>query len=126
MHAGVPNAPFGGVGESGYGYYHGIHGFLEFTHRRTVVSIPMWLDRLIAFRYPPYDVSNRAKIEVKNSLGFKRGEKMADQRLHADHISWTKKALMVGTIALGLSIVGRYYNVNIDWRNSLGRLFSSR
>ena len=30
-------APFGGVGESGMGSYHGKYGFDEFTHRRTVV-----------------------------------------------------------------------------------------
>ncbi len=31
-----PNAPFGGVGSSGMGSYHGVHGFLELSHARTV------------------------------------------------------------------------------------------
>ena len=30
-------APFGGIGQSGMGSYHGKYGFDEFTHRRTVV-----------------------------------------------------------------------------------------
>jgi len=32
-----PNLPFGGVGGSGYGAYHGKAGFDEFTHRRSVL-----------------------------------------------------------------------------------------
>jgi len=50
-------------------------------HSRIVVAPPMWLDRLMAFRYPPYDVKNKSKIGVKNKLGFKRGEGLADQRI---------------------------------------------
>ncbi|MEU6008301.1 aldehyde dehydrogenase family protein [Streptomyces sp. NPDC047453] len=37
-HQTVPGAPFGGVGHSGYGAYHGKAGFDEFTHRRTVAA----------------------------------------------------------------------------------------
>ena len=37
-HQAVAGAPFGGVGGSGYGAYHGKVGFDEFTHRRTVAS----------------------------------------------------------------------------------------
>ena len=36
MHAAMENAPFGGVGASGMGHYHGRDGFLEFSHARTV------------------------------------------------------------------------------------------
>ncbi|WP_216893166.1 aldehyde dehydrogenase family protein [Nocardia alni] len=38
-HQVVPGAPFGGVGGSGYGAYHGKFGFDEFTHRRTVATV---------------------------------------------------------------------------------------
>ena len=44
--------PLGGVGESGMGSYHGEAGFLTFSHRRTVLRRPFWLD--LPFRYPPY------------------------------------------------------------------------
>ncbi|WP_327241870.1 aldehyde dehydrogenase family protein [Streptomyces sp. NBC_01320] len=37
-HQTVPGAPFGGVGQSGYGAYHGKAGFDELTHRRTVAA----------------------------------------------------------------------------------------
>lgn len=36
MHAAMEEAPFGGVGASGMGHYHGHEGFLEFSHTRTV------------------------------------------------------------------------------------------
>ncbi|QIB51547.1 coniferyl aldehyde dehydrogenase [Pseudomonas sp. OIL-1] len=36
MHAAMEDAPFGGVGASGMGHYHGRDGFVEFSHARTV------------------------------------------------------------------------------------------
>ena len=52
MQAGVAGLPFGGVGESGMGTYHGRAGFLTFSHQRSVLQRPFWLD--VPFRYPPY------------------------------------------------------------------------
>ncbi len=102
MHAGVPHAPFGGVGESGYGYYHGKHGFNAFSHTRTVVAPPTWLDSLMSFRYPPYNISNKSKISVKNTLGFNRGETMADQKIGAKKRKWTR--IMVVTMLLAATL----------------------
>jgi aldehyde dehydrogenase (NAD+) len=53
LHLGVPELPFGGVGESGVGNYHGKWGFETFTHRRAVLQKPLKLDPPIM--YPPYD-----------------------------------------------------------------------
>jgi aldehyde dehydrogenase (NAD+) len=47
--------PFGGVGDSGMGSYHGRAGFDTFSHRRSVVRRSTWLDPGI--RYPPYRTS---------------------------------------------------------------------
>lgn len=44
--------PFGGIGESGVGQYHGKHTFLLFSHKKSIVKKPTWLD--IPIRYPPY------------------------------------------------------------------------
>jgi acyl-CoA reductase-like NAD-dependent aldehyde dehydrogenase len=44
--------PFGGVGESGMGAYHGKAGFDTFSHRRGVVRRSTWADP--GARYPPY------------------------------------------------------------------------
>jgi aldehyde dehydrogenase (NAD+) len=44
--------PFGGVGHSGIGAYHGKFGFETFSHRKSVVKKANWLD--IRIRYAPY------------------------------------------------------------------------
>ena len=45
--------PFGGVGPSGMGAYHGKFGFEEFSHRKSVLTKPTRPD-LTAVIYPPY------------------------------------------------------------------------
>lgn len=42
IHLAVEHLPFGGVGKSGYGAYHGKRGFAEFTHARSVLVLPQW------------------------------------------------------------------------------------
>ena len=54
MHAAVPSLPFGGVGESGTGSYHGRYSFDAFVHRRSIVATPGWAERALSIRYPPY------------------------------------------------------------------------
>ncbi|GGQ59001.1 aldehyde dehydrogenase family protein [Streptomyces flaveolus] len=46
IHLGVPNLPFGGVGESGMGAYHGKTSFDTFSHRKPVLSKPTRPDTL--------------------------------------------------------------------------------
>ena len=50
FHASVPTLPFGGVGESGQGSYRGRSSYECFTHRRTVVQTPNWMEGLLAVR----------------------------------------------------------------------------
>ena len=38
MHVGVEDLPFGGVGSSGMGSYHGIEGFKTFSHAKAIFS----------------------------------------------------------------------------------------
>ncbi|MFM8545110.1 MAG: aldehyde dehydrogenase family protein [Vulcanococcus sp.] len=52
MQVSVPELPFGGVGNSGMGSYHGEAGFQTFSHRRSVLRRPFQLD--VPLRYPPY------------------------------------------------------------------------
>ncbi|MCK0159564.1 aldehyde dehydrogenase [Allomuricauda sp. F6463D] len=47
--------PFGGVGQSGIGGYHGKHTFDLFSHHKAIVQRGNWLDP--AIRYAPYNVS---------------------------------------------------------------------
>jgi aldehyde dehydrogenase (NAD+) len=52
MHVAVPELPFGGVGASGMGAYHGRAGFDVFSHKKSVLTKPTRLDPKIP--YPPY------------------------------------------------------------------------
>lgn len=52
FHALVPGLPFGGVGTSGMGAYHGKWGFETFSHRKSVLAKPARPD--VALLYPPY------------------------------------------------------------------------
>ncbi|MEJ8757282.1 aldehyde dehydrogenase [Pontibacter sp. H259] len=51
-HLANPNLPFGGVGNSGLGSYHGIASFDVFSHQKSILHRGTWLD--LPFRYPPY------------------------------------------------------------------------
>lgn len=73
IHAGTVDAPFGGVGESGTGAYHGKHGILAFSHQRTILDLPTWLDVLFAARYPPYSHANINKMYPQGKPPFGRG-----------------------------------------------------
>lgn len=50
------NSPFGGMGESGMGTYHGKAGFDAFSHYKTVLTKPYWFDLFL--KYPPYRKMN--------------------------------------------------------------------
>ena len=52
LHLSVEDLPFGGVGASGQGAYHGEYGFLTFTHERAVFEVPVWHPSRLAA--PPY------------------------------------------------------------------------
>ena len=52
VHLSVSRLPFGGVGESGMGSYHGKAGFDAFTHYKSVLLKSKRID--IPLRYPPY------------------------------------------------------------------------
>lgn len=52
MHFANGHMPFGGVGNSGMGSYHGKDSFTAFTHRRAVLCTPVCVD--LPFRYMPY------------------------------------------------------------------------
>ena len=52
LHVGVLQLPFGGVGDSGMGAYHGHRSFETFSHRRAVLKKPLLPDPPMLF--PPY------------------------------------------------------------------------
>jgi aldehyde dehydrogenase (NAD+) len=52
IHAGNPNLPFGGVGNSGIGSYHGKRSFETFSHLKSVLNRNINMESDIM--YPPY------------------------------------------------------------------------
>lgn len=78
LHVASPGTPFGGVGESGHGAYHGKSGFDAFSHTRPVVGRPDWMDALASFRYGPPQLENVPKFDTAQAT-WKRGEKLEDQ-----------------------------------------------
>ncbi|HYL51007.1 MAG TPA: aldehyde dehydrogenase family protein, partial [Acidimicrobiia bacterium] len=60
MHLAVAELPFGGVGPSGIGAYHGRAGFDTFSHKKSVLAKPTRIDPPIA--YPPYTRLKEALI----------------------------------------------------------------
>ena len=53
IHLAVHGMPFGGIGDSGMGSYHGKDGFDTFTHYKSILKKANWLD--LPFRYQPYN-----------------------------------------------------------------------
>ncbi|MBB6370234.1 aldehyde dehydrogenase [Chryseobacterium shigense] len=52
MHLGNDRLPFGGVGNSGIGNYHGIYGFEALSHQKSILEKANWGEPDI--KYPPY------------------------------------------------------------------------
>ncbi len=52
IHLAASRMPFGGVGSSGMGRYHGKASFDTFSHQKSIVKKGTWLD--LPVRYPPY------------------------------------------------------------------------
>src|SRR5262249_56531241 len=52
LHVAQHDMPFGGIGSSGMGHYHGHEGFLEFSKLRPVFTNPRL--SLLHLFYPPY------------------------------------------------------------------------
>lgn len=53
VHLATPEMPFGGVGASGMGSYHGKFGFDTFSHKKSILDKKTWFD--LPIRYQPYN-----------------------------------------------------------------------
>ena len=61
IHLATPYMPFGGVGNSGMGHYHGKESFTTFTHEKSVLKRDAWPD--VPLRYQPF--GDKLKIAKK-------------------------------------------------------------
>ncbi|MCH8545317.1 MAG: aldehyde dehydrogenase [Cryomorphaceae bacterium] len=64
LHVSNANIPFGGVGKSGMGNYHGKSSFDAFTHQKGRIISKTWIDPNL--RYPPYKSFSWVKRLLKS------------------------------------------------------------
>jgi aldehyde dehydrogenase (NAD+) len=65
MHISNSKLPFGGVGDSGTGSYHGEAGFKTFSHYKSILQKPFWFEP--NFKYSPY--TKKKFTWIKRFLG---------------------------------------------------------
>jgi aldehyde dehydrogenase (NAD+) len=96
-----PELPFGGVGLSGMGAYHGRAGFEAFSHRKPVFRTYAWFNVLGAFINPPYYKGQERTLALL----------LRYAPTHLLPVS-VKDAALVGllaaVVAMGLKIAGKY------------------
>ncbi|KAG2459541.1 AL3A1 protein, partial [Polypterus senegalus] len=99
VHFSVNALPFGGVGNSGMGSYHGKHSFDRLSHLRACLVKSLSMESMNAVRYPPY---SRKKLNWAKFFILKRVrmgwltvsmEKQAVQRARAAFLTGRTKSL---------------------------------
>ncbi|XP_078278167.1 aldehyde dehydrogenase family 3 member A2-like isoform X2 [Rhinoraja longicauda] len=94
IHYTIAALPFGGVGKSGFGAYHGKYSFDTFSHRRACVLKSLGMEKVNSIRYAP---ANDSKQKWLLWLLAKQGN--------------GKKLQLVGLVILGalISIIMKFY-----------------
>jgi len=65
MHIGQEDLPFGGVGPSGMGSYHGIEGFRTFSHAKSIYRQTKWNFAKLGGLLPPYGQATEKSIKMQ-------------------------------------------------------------
>jgi coniferyl-aldehyde dehydrogenase len=100
LHYAQDDLPFGGVGASGFGAYHGIEGFRAFSHQKAVFDIGRWngglllrppfgrvSDTILSWMLRPGRGSSQVPIEIRNEIVIPAGvERVWD--LLTDVVHW--------------------------------------
>jgi coniferyl-aldehyde dehydrogenase len=63
FHVSMEDLPFGGIGPSGMGAYHGRDGFVEFSHRKSVYR--QIGSELLAMMRPPYGAAFKKQVAAR-------------------------------------------------------------
>lgn len=107
IHVGLVNAPFGGIGTSGYLSYHGFYSFRAFTHERTILEQKLRNERTLSLRYPPFNDKKTKAVglsmdQYNGNLWFGR---VGDVTLSGPSRFFSIWAGISGVAALGSAVV---------------------
>ncbi|WP_241773089.1 coniferyl aldehyde dehydrogenase [Erythrobacter sp. SG61-1L] len=64
LHIAQDDLPFGGIGPSGMGNYHGPEGFHAFSHTRAIYRQPRWDVAALSGLKPPYGAATRRALKM--------------------------------------------------------------
>jgi len=107
IHSGLEGLPFGGVGPSGYGEHTGKFTFDMFTHLRTSIDSPGWLDIILKFRFPPYTAAKlKGSDKLKKKLPAKPRGPPSIAALSGGS-SWSKWFVVAFVAALAAGVTRR-------------------
>ncbi|XP_058854019.1 aldehyde dehydrogenase family 3 member A2-like isoform X1 [Acipenser ruthenus] len=93
LHYSISSLPFGGVGKSGIGSYHGKHSFERLSHQRACLIRSLTLEGMNKARYPPQEAS---KLRVAKYF--------MQKRLWTGGLCWVTLAVLAALLALTLLI----------------------
>lgn len=111
IQVGVDALPFGGVGESGHGSYHGKRTFDLFTYERAILRSKTWLEFLFTMRYPPYSEKKLNKLSkvVRQPIDFdKPGHESILTALGQYTRKGVKLTALVGVVAYIAKRYGKF------------------
>ncbi|WVF67830.1 hypothetical protein IAT40_002591 [Kwoniella sp. CBS 6097] len=110
------NLPFGGVGASGWGSYHGKDGFDTFSHHKAVLEIPYLFEPLMSLRYPPLNKIKKSlfKFLLCSGIQFSRPVSVEgeENRLRRRRVTrWVVGVIvvLVGAYIGGLGLFSKGY-----------------
>lgn len=107
LHVALDNAPFGGIGNSGQGSYHGYYSFRAFTHERTIMEQNLNTDFALKVRYPPYE--DKKTMAMRQSMTAYNGRvwfnRTGDVSLGGPGLIWSAWTSLLGVGALLYHVV---------------------
>ncbi|WVQ83377.1 hypothetical protein IAT38_005518 [Cryptococcus sp. DSM 104549] len=103
------NIPFGGIGASGWGAYHGKDGFDTFTHSKAVLEIPYLFEPLMSLRYPPVTALRQKLLThlLFAGVNFSRPTSVEHEakKLQRKKVVWR---LAVAVVLVGIYLGGKH------------------